>query len=335
MRTGVALQPVYPSAEFGDMVERIEGLGFDEFWLTDSSLHSRYSYMYLTIAALRSSRMSVGTAVTNPVTRHPALGAVAAATLSEISVGRAIHGIGAGDRPLHALGASPARLGELEDAIIAARRLWTGEPVTWEARGFTLDDAHLRYDVPASIPVYVSASGPKTLEMAGRLADGVILLAGLHPDGIEYALRHIDRGAELAGRESRPRISVFAYGAIDEDEDTALEAARTIAAWFPQTAPVYCELAGLAPELIARVRSMYAGGEFQEAAAAARLLPDEFVHRMALAGGRSRAREHVETLAGVGVDSMTVFPIGGDADSRMHTVAEFADVVRQVRGGGE
>lgn len=333
MRSGVALQPVYPSQEFGDLVERIEGLGFDEFWLTDSSLHSRYSYMYLTIAAMRTSRMTLGTAVTNPVTRHPALAAVAATTLDEISGGRAIMGIGAGDRPLLALGQKPARLRQLEDSIHAMRALWTGDHVSYEGMGFSLVDAHMRFDVPADIPVYVSASGPKTLEMAGRVADGVVLLAGLHPDGLTYALEHIDRGVEKAGRSERPKISVFAYGEINEDEDQALESARTIAAWFPQTAPMYCELAGLDKELIERVQREYSGGEFQEAAAVARLLPDDFVKRMALAGNRASVLEHMATLEELGVDCMTLFPIGGDIHTRTATIEAFADCVDAYQAG--
>ncbi|WNM26906.1 LLM class flavin-dependent oxidoreductase [Demequina capsici] len=331
MRAGVALQPVYPSDQFGDLVERIEGLGFDEFWLTDSSLHSRYSYMYLTIAAMRTSRMTLGTAVTNPVTRHPALAAVAATTLDEISGGRAIMGIGAGDRPLLALGHKPARLQQLEDSIHAMRALWTGEHVTFKGAGFELDDAHMRFDVPADIPVYVSASGPRTLEMAGRVADGVVLLAGLHPDGLTYALEHIDRGVEAAGRSERPQISVFAYGEINEDEDKALASARTIAAWFPQTAPMYCEIAGLDKELIARVQREYSGGEFQEAGKVAEMLPDDFVRRMALAGNRASVLEHMRTLEGLGVDCMTLFPIGGDIHTRTATIEAFAQCVDDFR----
>ena len=324
MRTGVALQPVYPSARFGQMVERIEELGFDEFWLTDSSLHSRYSPMYLALAAARTRRMSLGNAVTNPVTRHPALGAVAAATLNEMSGGRAVYGIGAGDRPLLALGQKPARLSLLEDAVAAARELWTGATVTREYRGFSLHEAHMRFDVPTSIPVYISASGPKTLQLAGRIADGVVLLAGLHPDGLRYALEHIDRGVQEAGRAARPKISVFGYGAVDDDRERAMAAARTIAAWFPQTAPVYCELAGLDPALIERVRAMYQGGEFQEAAKAAALLPDDFVHRMSLSGDAATVTGHIANLEALGIDSFTVFPLGGDADYRMETVEKFA-----------
>ena len=69
------------------MVTEIETLGYDNLWLTDSSLHSRNCWAYLTLAARQTSRMMIGTAVTNPVTRHPAVTAVAAATLADISGG--------------------------------------------------------------------------------------------------------------------------------------------------------------------------------------------------------------------------------------------------------
>ena len=318
MKTGVTLQGVDHPDEFEKMATEIEGLGYDNLWLTDSSLHSRYCWAYLTLAARATSRLTLGTAVTNPVTRHPALTAVAAATLAEISSGRAILGIGAGDRPLLSLRHAPARVGALESAIASIRGLWTGEHVTDEV----LDGAHYRFPPPLDIPVYVSASGPKTLELAGRVADGVILLAGLHPDGVGYALEHIDRGARAAGR-GRPHVTVFAYGAIDEDEESAIETGRTIAAWFPQTAPVYCRLAGLDQAIIDQVRASYSGGEFQEAARAAAALPVDFVKRMALAGGRAEAAAHLATLREIGVDSVTVFPLGAD---RMATVRAFAEI---------
>jgi 5,10-methylenetetrahydromethanopterin reductase len=329
MYAGVALQPAYAPDEFVSFVRRAEELGIGDLWLTDSSLHSRYCYSYLTLAAVNTTSMRLGTAVTNPVTRHPAMGAVGAATIDEISGGRAVHGIGAGDRPLEALGLKPARLALLEDSIAAARRLWQGETVSWEARGFTLDDAHLRYPARPDIPVYISASGPKTLQLAGKVADGVILLAGLHPDGIEYALSHIDKGASEAGRP-RPKITVFAYGAIDEDEDAAMAQGRSIAAWFPQTAPVYCELAGLSPELVQKVRDVYSGGEFQEAARAADLLPDDFVRRMALSGNAEAAKTHLRTLRDLGVDSVSVFPIGGTPATRLSTIEAFAQCFKEI-----
>lgn len=322
MRTGVTLQGVDQPAEFEAMVAEIENLGYDNFWLTDSSLHSRYCWAYLTLAARQTTRMRIGTAVTNPVTRHPAITAVAAATVAEISGGRTILGIGAGDRPLLSLGQQPARIATLEASVAAIRALWAGQEVEADGPGFALHGAHYRFPPKLDIPVYLAATGPRTLELAGRIADGVILLAGLHPDGITFALEHIDRGVAAADRGQRPHVTVFAYGAIDEDEQAAIAAARTIAAWFPQTAPVHCRLAGLSQEIIDQVRGSYAGGEFQEAARAAEALPVDFVKRMALAGGRDEARQHLRTLAGLGVDSVTVFPLGAD---RMATVRAFAE----------
>jgi len=308
-------------------VAEIDRLGYDALWLTDSSLHSRNCWSYLTLAARASDRLRLGTAVTNPVTRHPGVTAVAAATVAEISGGRVRLGIGAGDRPLLSLGEKPARLADLEQSIAAIRALWAGEHVSVRAGSFALDDAHYRFAPVPDIPIWVSATGPKTLELAGRVADGVILLAGLHPEGIKFALEHIDRGAEQAGRDARPAVTVFAYGAIDdEDEAAAFAAARTIAAWFPQTSPVYCEIAGLPAELVERVRGSYSGGEFQEAARAAEALPDDFVRRMALAGGSAEARQHIRNLAGLGIDSITVFPLGA---RRMETVERFRACVAQ------
>jgi 5,10-methylenetetrahydromethanopterin reductase len=330
VRSGVVLQGAYEPAVFEEMVGDIDQLGYDHLWLTDSSLHARNPYAYLTLAAGRSARLLLGTAVTNPVTRHPAITAAAIATVDEISGGRAILGIGAGDRPLLALRLKPSSVDSLRAAIGAVRELWSGERVNVDDRAFHLNDAHLRFPARHDIPVFVSASGPRTLELAGEVADGVILLVGLFPQALEWALEHIDRGARAAGRP-RPHIAVFAYGAVDDDEDAALEAARSIAAWFPQTAPHICELAGLASGLVEDVRTRYAGGEFQEARAAARLLPEIFVRQVALAGNRARARERIETVLGSGADSVHVFPLG---ERRMETVSGFAQAWREVTSSG-
>jgi 5,10-methylenetetrahydromethanopterin reductase len=320
---GVVLQGVDPPEQFVATVKLIEELGYDYLWLTDSSLHARYVFSYLTLAATASQRLRIGTAVTNPLTRHPALLAAALATVDEIAAGRAVLGIGVGDRPLAALGFEPASLRLLEDAITAMRRLWAGETLGGPVGAIALDRAHLRIPSRADLPVYVSASGPRTLQLAGRIADGVILLAGLFEAGVDFALEHIRRGAAQAGRP-RPPIAAFLYGSVREDEHLAIEEARSIAAWFPQTAPIYCELAGMSAELIAEVRAAYAGGEFQEAVKAARLLSHDVVRTMALAGDERAAAQKVDLLQARGVDVVNVFPIGQD---RVGTIRRFASAV--------
>ena len=326
IRRGVVLQGVDTVDEFLAMASHIEASGFDHLWLTESSLHARDPYQLLALAARATTRLRLGTAVTNPVTRHPALTAVAAATLAEIAGDRAILGIGAGDRPLMALGAKPARLAELEAAIAAIRRLLAGESVTADEPGFRLVDAHLRFDARADLPVFVSASGPRTLELAGSVADGVILLCGLDPAVVQWALDRVDEGASRAGRP-RPHIAIFVYGVIDEDEPAAIAGARSIAAWFPQTAPIYCDLVGLDPDITRAVRESYGGGEFQEAAQAASLLPESFVQRMAVAGNRDRVTAQLAALQQVGVDSINILPLGGD---RMATINAFDECWRRL-----
>lgn len=327
LETGVALQGVYTPQEFESMVRLVDQHGYDYLWMTDSSLHSRNPYVYLSYAARLSSRLKLGTAVTNSQSRHPGIVAVNAATLDEFAPGRTILGIGAGDRPLRALGLRPAHLAELEASVHDVRRLLNGETVTSDGPGFAFDEAHLRYPANPDIPVFLSASGPKTLQLAGAIADGVILLCGLFNEGIRYALRNIDIGAERADRK-RPHIAVFGYGAIKEDEAEALASARSIAAWFVHTVPRYCELAGLDPSIAEEVRSLYTGGEFQEAQEAAGLLPEEYVRKMAFAGNQAHAVSHIEDLVGAGIDSISIFPLGEDRDE---TIRAFAASVEAYR----
>ena len=110
MQTGVALQGRYPPVVFEEMVRVVDRSGYDYLWLTDSSLHTRNPYVHLALAGRLTTRLVLGTAVTNPQTRHPGIVAVNAATLEELAPGRTILGIGVGDRPLRSLGLRPARL---------------------------------------------------------------------------------------------------------------------------------------------------------------------------------------------------------------------------------
>ena len=301
------------------MVEEIESLGYADLWCTDSSLHARNPYAYLTLAATRTEHLGLGTAVTNPLTRHPAITAVAATTLDEISGGRFTLGIGAGDRPLLALGYAPGTLANLEASMAVIRRLWRGETVEETTERMVLHDAHLRFPARPDLPIYVSASGPKTLELAGRIADGVLVLAGLFDEAVAWAIECIDRGARAAGRP-RPHVAFCAYGAIDDDPEAALAAGRGIASWFPQTAPVICELAGLDPTVVEAVRRAYRGGEFQEAATAAALLPEDFVQQVSLAGDARHAADRIRSVLAGGADSVQLFPLG---PRRMATVRAF------------
>jgi 5,10-methylenetetrahydromethanopterin reductase len=326
MRVGATLQGVYPPGEFVQLVRWIEELGYDDLWITDSSLHAGDCYVYSTLALTATERLRVGTAVTNPLTRHPGITANAFRSLVHVAPGRVACGIGVGDRPLSELGLPMARLATLRETVAAIRALWAGETLDRDVGRWRFADGRLLSPIEAP-PVLVSASQPRTLELSGEIADGVILLIGLFPEGVTFAREHL-----AAGRARSERLefqeTFFLYGAIDEDEAAALESARSIAAWFPKTAPVYARLAGMTDELIGSVNTAYTGGEFQKARHAASLISDDLVRKIAFCGTTAQAREKLDWIESEGPQAISVFPIGAD---RRGTIERFAQIAVRKR----
>jgi 5,10-methylenetetrahydromethanopterin reductase len=321
MRYGVTLQGVVEPAEWIDLTRWIEDLGYDDLWITDSSLHAGDCYVYATLGLLSTTRLRVGTAVTNPLTRHPAITANAFRSLTQLAPDRVVCGIGVGDRPLAALGLPMAKLQTLRETVAVLRALWRGDEVHDTAGRWRLERAHLHSPVP-ELPIYISASGPRALDLTGEIADGLILLAGLFPEGLAFARDQVARGRARSERTEFSEV-LFLYGAIDEDEEAALDAARSIAAWFPMTAPDYARLAGMDEALIKSVTAAYAGGEFQDARRAAALIPDELVRKIAFCGTPRQVQEKLDWLREEGVTAVSVFPLGAD---RRGTIARFAEL---------
>src|SRR5438309_3746355 len=130
MKFGVIYQSFDPPSVFLDYVRQIEHGGFDYLWVCDSSLHARDVIAYLTLAAVNTNRIKLGASVFQPYTRHPAINVNGMLTLNEISGGRAIMAVGAGDRPQRELGFTPAPVHLVREMIATSRQLLTGEPVT-------------------------------------------------------------------------------------------------------------------------------------------------------------------------------------------------------------
>ncbi|MFP6717358.1 MAG: LLM class flavin-dependent oxidoreductase [Alphaproteobacteria bacterium] len=190
---GVAFLPG-PPAEFSAWCLEAEVLGFDLVGIPDSQSVYRENIVSSTLAAAHTRRVRFGPMVINPITRHPAVAASAIATLAELAPGRVILGIGTGDSAVHNLGLRPAKLAELREYVTTIRQLllrgesvYQGNPVriTWK---------------PPYVPIYIAAIGPRTMELAGEIADGVIILNGLLPENIKASLTHIGVGAASAGR---------------------------------------------------------------------------------------------------------------------------------------
>lgn len=319
---GVTLQGVEEPDAFRETVWMIEKKGFSHLWLTDSSLHARCVYSYLTLAALTSQTLKLGTAVTHPFTRHPGINVNSVATIDEISNRRMALGIGAGDNPTEELGFRPANVATVRAMLEAARCLLSGDTITLETDAFSFREARIHWSAQRAIPIYVACSGPKMLEMAGQYADGALVLCGAFPKAIEFALERLAKGAAKAGRRLEDvDVWFMLYGSLKLDREQAYEESRALAAWFAFRAPHYCELAGVSKSLIDGIRNAYSGGEFHLASEAARLTTDDMVRMLTLGGTPEEVQQRVSSLINQGVKSVNFFPIGTE---RLKSIELFA-----------
>jgi 5,10-methylenetetrahydromethanopterin reductase len=310
---GVTFQGVDPPDAFIKNVRQVEDWGYDYLWVTDSSMHARDVYVYMTLAAVNSKRLRLGTNCTHPHTRHPAINVNAIVTINEISGGRAILGIGAGDSPVHELGFPIAKVAELAAMVEIARRLHTGERFDYKGPHFEMRAAGLHHGLQGVAPpkVYITASGPRMLELAGEVADGVIVHCGAFKEGLEFALMHVRQGAEKAGRRIEDiDVAWQLFGVLEDDLDAARNAARPIAASTTFRSPVYAELAGVPKALVEQIRAVYSGGEFHEARAAHALTTNEMVDKLTVAGPPDVWLKRFELARSLGVTHVEIFALG-------------------------
>ncbi len=323
MKFGAVIIATDPPNEFIKVVEMCEDLGFDTIWDTDASLHARDAYPYLTLLALHTTRARIGVNVSHPFTRHPAVTANAIATVDEIAQGRTILGVGAGDRPQTELGQRPARVAELREMVELIRRLLRREKITHDGPTFRVKEGQLRSGFTSEIPIYMAASGPRMLELAGEVADGVIMQVGIAPEGVDYALSHLRRGAEKAGRSMADlELCLILNCCIYRDRARAIREGRLHAAWYPQTAPKATEAIGVSKEQADRIRAAYSGGHLNEAQDAAELVPESLVQKFVLAGAPEEVREMIHRVAEKGIQQIQIFALGPDRHQILRTFGE-------------
>jgi 5,10-methylenetetrahydromethanopterin reductase len=328
LSAGVTLQGVDPPTEFVEHAKEIEDLGYDFLWITDSSLHARDPYPYLTLAALNTKTIKIGTDCTHPFTRNPAVNINASVTVNEISGGRMIIGIGAGDATSVEVGVSISKMRQLEEWVVFARRLLTGEKISHEGSYFTLLDGNIKYGLEAGAPeIWLVATGPMMLELAGRVADGVLVACGTFREGLEHALSHIRKGAEQAGRSMDDiDIGWILFGVLDDDIDAARARARSLAAWYiARSNKTYlADLAGIPTDLAQDIRDNYIEhGEFHEAKKSIELTPPEYSDIFTVAGPAEVWQERIQMGLDMGVKHVELFPMG----ERFPLIRNFASQV--------
>jgi len=187
MRIGYFLSSEeYTPAQLVEQATLAEQAGFDALWISDhfhpwNDAQGQSPFVWSVIGALsQACSLPVTTAVTCPTTRiHPGIVAQAAATSAAMLDGRFVLGLGSGEAlNEHVLGqrwpVADVRLDMLEEAVEVIRLLWSGEQVTFTGRFYTVEDARIYTRPPAPAPIYLSGFGPKSTELAARIADGYI-----------------------------------------------------------------------------------------------------------------------------------------------------------------
>ncbi|MDA0350703.1 MAG: LLM class flavin-dependent oxidoreductase [Chloroflexi bacterium] len=197
-------------------------------------------YVMLAFAARGTDRIKLGPFIENPVMRHPAVLASSIATVDAVASGRTLLTLGSGDTSVRLMGKRPAKVVELEEATQLARQLLSGENVDTGAR----QPARLRH--ARRVPVWIAAGGPRTLRMAGRVADGVFIRVGRHEANLRAAVEAVHAGAREVGRDSSDvQIGVVLHTLLTNDHAYAARVGRAIAAGFYEYSPMLFEGAGL------------------------------------------------------------------------------------------
>jgi 5,10-methylenetetrahydromethanopterin reductase len=298
----IGLLVVNPDArDYVLQAQAAERMGFNSFWVPEDYAFPG-AFSCCAAAAAATSKIRIGTGVVNPFTRHPVLIAMELAALDQISDGRAILGLGASlrfwieeqmgmryDKPLAAL----------KETVAIIRGLFAGEQLKYQGQVFTA--AGMRFNLQplrAEVPIYLGATAPRALELAGEMADGWLPF-GFGPQAVAPAIARIRAGAARAGRGlAKFDFSSLIFTAVAENDGTARESIKPRLArflgWFANQPdlPMFTDF-GFTPE---DVRTD--------------MVSEAMLDGFALAGSPERCREKLSGMIEAGITT-AVFSVEG------------------------
>jgi 5,10-methylenetetrahydromethanopterin reductase len=338
VRTGLLLLPSHEPTRLAALAELAEGTGYDDLWLADERFF-REVYTSLTLCALRTRRIRVGPCVTDPYSRHPALTAMAIATLDEISNQRAVLGIGAGVSGFRELGVDASRSAvAIREAIELIRRLLAGESVTVKGREVSFAEGRLDFAPPRrDLPIYVASQRAGGCRVAGRLADGAIMQGAVAEPLVRFFRDTVHGAAREAGRDPA-RVSLVARLNVCVADDRAAARdvmrpglVRSLSAQRPDFFTFSTAGLTLPPTLRDKVLALPYTHDPAPLRAVAPEVPDAFVDAVTLTGPPDAIAPEVIRLARSGITEIMVYPLA--VDGRIETTIERweAEVMPRVR----
>lgn len=316
---GVGLFPTEPLQKMMQLAKVSEESGFSHIWVGDSHLIWREAYVNMTAMMLNTTKVKFGTGVTNPLTRHPSVLASAYATLEEYAPGRMIVGIGLGDSSVETMGLKPSTLANFEKSLEQMRELFAGKEAQLPS-----GKIHLLHPCKRKVPIYIAASGPKMLELSGRIADGIIILVGVADDYIAHAREKIAAGAQAAGRKLADISLVLWVPCAVSETASAKDAvkahvARVVAHPLPYV------LDPNEQKVLEEIRKTYDYyHHMDQQANHAEVIPDWLVDKFAIAGTVDQCRAQIERIKKSGIQQIAIIPYAPPDGSREETIRGFA-----------
>ena len=225
MKVDIRVPVGLPIQETADFIAKCEAAGFSGVGVHDHQHSGRDVFLTLALAAERTSSLTLYPATSNPVTRHSMVLASLAHSLEEIAPERARLTIAPGYLAVGNIGRPRAKVEAMRQSINTIRRLLRGEKVE-----FNGVETRLRNVSDRPTPVFMTAAGPRMVELAGEVADGALLLVGLHPKAVDAARRRLEVGAVRAGRSLDGFQTIFITPTTVSDDGPA--ARRFPQQWF-------------------------------------------------------------------------------------------------------
>jgi 5,10-methylenetetrahydromethanopterin reductase len=311
------LQDAHSIRDGMELAAYAEQRGFDAVWQAESRL-VREATVPLAAYAARTERIGLGSGVSDIWSRNPARLAATFSTLDDLAPGRVRCGLGAWWDPLAAKVGIERRhpLTVMREVVTVVRALLANETVTFHGEWVHLTGVELDYVYqerrPKQVPLYVGATGDKMLELAGEIADGVVLNYLVSPDYNERALGHLEAGLARSGRTlddlDRPQLVVCS---VHEDEHTALDMARLMVTQYLGQQPHLMHASGVPKSLLDAVGEVLTWpATHEQVEAASKLVPDEVVRMLTASGTADQARARVADYVAGGCTCPILYPLG-------------------------
>jgi 5,10-methylenetetrahydromethanopterin reductase len=298
------------------LVQEAESAGVGVCWVIDSQLAMRDAFVVLGLLARETTSIRLGPGVTNLVTRHPTVVANSLVTLRSLAPGRVLAGVGAGDSAVYPLGLKPQSVDRLGEGIGNLRALLAGETIEGPN-----DEVRLSGVEGPPEPIFLAASQPRMLQLAGAVADGVIIMGPSDPEVLRAQMEHVDRGAAEAGRSAGEVVrDIWVTMAVDGDEpgvDAVRSWASAQARWLSKWQELPSGLLRFEAEMQQAAETYDFERHLSVSAQHAAVVSDELATALAVAGNVDECAARIRQIIDVGADRVTVSLLSGGRERRL------------------